>query len=68
MSIKNENEVIAFVEGNQAAAIRGCSTMYKGSVCCIGPIKTICGPELMCHYDTIPDLKRLINSLTHRAN
>ena len=61
MDIKNKDEVLEFIKSNNPT-IRGCSTMYSGFVTCIKPIKSICGAELMCNYDTIGALKKLLQA------
>ena len=53
-------KVIDFLKDYPSPTIRTATTMYKGSVVCIKPIKYVCDSELMCHPDTSESLVRLI--------
>ena len=53
-------ELRKFLVNFPKPSIRTASTMIKGYVSCIKPIKTICGAEVMCHPDTADSVRQLI--------
>ena len=59
--IINEGEVRQFLLKHPKVRVVVASTIKNGFVSCIGPVPTICGPELMCSQNTKGDLMRVIN-------
>lgn len=57
-----EQEVKGFLKHYPTPTIRTATTMYKGYVVCIAPIKGICGAELMCNPATRDSLVELIRN------
>jgi hypothetical protein len=53
-------EATTFLKEFPQPSIRTASSMRKGFVSCIKPIKTICGAELMCHPDMTSAVRALI--------
>lgn len=49
MNIESE-EFDDFLGKYPSPAIRACSTIKIGYISLIKPIKTICGPEIICNY------------------
>ncbi len=61
-----KSEVKEFLKQFPRPSVITASTIKKGFVVCIGPVNTICGPELMCGYDDSDELHRLISCLDRR--
>lgn len=62
MKLKDEDkeQIMEFLAKHPNPSVVGCSTMYKGAASCIKPIPTICGAEIMCHYDTVHSVRDAI--------
>ena len=59
--IENEAEVKGFLQKHPKVKIVTATTIYSGFVSCIGPVPTICGPELICNPGTLTDLMKIVN-------
>lgn len=61
--IKNKEEIKGFMLKYPNLSITTATTIREGFVSCIGPVKTICGPELMCNPKTKELLVSFLRSL-----
>jgi hypothetical protein len=60
--IKNKDEVLDHLKNYGDSPIIMASTIKDGYVSCVGPVKTICGPEFYCNANTISSLNNMIDS------
>ena len=61
--IINADEVKEFIAKHVNPYIVTTTTIKDGFVSCIGPIHTICGPELHVNRNTRPELDALIREV-----
>jgi hypothetical protein len=68
IDIKNTEEVLEHLEKHGNSPVTIASTIKDGYVSCIGPVKTICGPEFMCSSKTSYALEDFVRNWRFRSS